>query len=114
MQCKLNNNYQFRYPSKQIKDVYYPLSIKTPIHTYYSVPFTSIHISCQNVLIFYQNRYYIDGPSNKIPVQDVYHISKILNMPSVIVLNTYSDIESKLDQYDIYYVQAYKEMLQNQ
>lgn len=112
----LSKNYNFRFPKNKIKTLYYPS--KNDFHTYFSVKFCSREQNeCTNVLTFFEHVHHIPEDLqcvvHKADVDDASYIGKLLNMPVVIILDTYCDIDDFDQKYDLYYLQdkqAYKEV----
>jgi hypothetical protein len=106
----LKHNFTYKYPSSNLKRVYYPSTGER--YTYYSVQKNN-----KNILVFFEHTGLIkmpeksDTPSrpcviNSTDIEEMHHISKLLNMPAVVVLNTYCDIDDRKQMYDIFYTQT--------
>ena len=70
-------NYQFRYPTNNIKKLYYPSNYSR--YCYYSAPFTPLNDarSTENALIFFQSKHNIEHEFNEILIEEALYVQKL-------------------------------------
>lgn len=103
--------FQFRYPQKQLTKVYFPKPTACKRHTYYSTLFKD-----KPVLLFFNDEAQAKNASisteiDNIHIDEAKYIGQLINMPLVIILNSQCSLETKREEYDIYYLQVYKECM---